>query len=212
MKTFITLLITITSFSSAFSYPITATIVFENNTDKTSISGVFHIEETNQTVAVNSLDDFTIELPKIGKYHFGFYSEDVNAWTSYPVRITDRKNTITIRLESKSEESILNACENHFLGIDISNLSIEQFEERMTLGTINFIVHGLVPPNPEAVDGFKIAYGVGFTSENCVVDPISFKIATATNKRIEAYLTSKFGENWKNKVPATPFGLQLNPL
>ena len=186
-----------------------ATIVFENNTEKTSITGVFYITETNQSFEVNALDDFTVELPKKGKYHFNFYSEDVNAFTYYPVRITEQKNTITIRLETKTKAIVLYQSEKHYPLKDISNLTVDQLEESIALGTINFIVYGIIAPDPETVRAFKTEYSIGFTSENCVVDPISFKIAMRSNKKIEVYLTSKFGNDWKNKLPATPFGLQL---
>lgn len=210
MKAIICLLVLTTSITSVFSRPITALITFENNTDNTSISGVFYITETNQSIQVNSLDSFTIQLPKYGKYHFRFYSEDVHAFTSYPVKITERKNVITIRLENKTKEVASAPTERRFPMQDISNISTEHLEEGIALGSINFIAHGLVAIDPEAAKIFKSAYGVGFISENCVVDPISFKTAMQTNKRIEAYLISKFGEDWKNKLPATPFGLQLD--
>lgn len=209
MKLFISVLIAVASFFSAFSNQITATVVFDNFTQKNTISGVFYITETSQSFQVNSLDKFTVELPKKGKYHFRFYSEDVNALLYYPVRITEQKNTITIRLENKLEDAASNPSAKHFPLKDISNFTIEQLEEDIALGIINFIVHGLVPPEPEAVEIFKNEYGIGFTSENCVVDPMSFKIAMNNNKKIEAYLTSKYGKDWKNKIPATPFGLQL---
>lgn len=204
------MLIVAASFSSAFSNPITATIVFENSTDKTSISGVFYISETNQSFTINSLDKFTVELPVKGKYNFEFYSEDVQTSISYPVRITERKNTITIRLEKKVEDVTSILSQERFPLKDISTFSPEQLEEAIALGTINFIVHGLVPPAHGVVKIFKTKYGVGFTSENCVVDPISFKIAISTNKKIEAYLTSKYGNDWENEIPAQPFGLQLS--
>lgn len=209
MKTFISILTILASISSAFSYQITATIVFDNTTKKTSVSGVFYITETNESFQVNSLDNFTVELPKKGKYHFRFHSEDVNAFTPYPVRITERKNTIKIKLENKTEAIASDPSVKHLPLTDISDFSLEQLEEGIALGSINFIVHGLVAPDPEAVNIFKMEYGVGFTSENCAVDPISFQIAMTTNKKIEEYLTITFGNDWKNNVPAQPFGLQL---
>lgn len=206
MKTLLSFIIVLASFSTAFSYQITATVILENNTEKTTLSGVFYITETNQSFPVNSLNDFTVELPEKGKYNFKFYSEEVNAFTNYSVRITEQKTTITIRLENKTEDSISNAT------ADISSFSTKQVEEGIAMGTINFIVHGLVAPDPKAIKLFKTAYGVGFTSENCVVDPMSYKIALNTNKRIEDYLTSKFGNDWKIMIPAHPFGLQSNTL
>ncbi|MGC1633275.1 MAG: hypothetical protein WA749_14295 [Gelidibacter sp.] len=210
MKLIIYLLALTTSFTSAFSSPITALITFENNTDNTSIKGVLYITETNQSLLVNALENFTVELPKSGKYQFRFYSEDVYAFTSYPLRITERKNVITIRLENKTEKVASAPTVRRFPRQDISSFSTEQLEEGLAWGTINFIVHGLVAIDSEAANIFKTAYGIGFTSENCVVDPISFKTAMQTNKKIETYLISKFGHDWKNKLPATPFGLQLD--
>ena len=209
MKFYFSILIVFGSFFSDISNPITATIVFENNTEKTSISGVFYITETNQSFEVNSLDDFTIELPKKGKYHFGFYSEDVNAFTYYPVRITNKKNTITIKLKNKPDLA-LKPSVKYFALKNISDFTTEQLEDGMAAGTINFIVHGLIAPEDDKVQLFKEKYGVGFISENCVVDPMSFKIAMKVNKKIEVYLTDKFGEDWRKGLPATPFGLQLS--
>lgn len=209
MKTVISLLIAVLFCSSVFSYPITATIIFENHTDNTSISGMFYIAETNQSLEINSLDRFSIELPKKGKYHFSFHSEDVNAFITYPVRMTKRKNTITIRLESKITDYQTSTALVSFRKKDISNFSIEQIEEGLENGIINFIVHGLVVLNPNTVKAFKRKYGVGFISENCVVDPISFRVAMDNNKKIADYLTSKFGDDWKNELPTQPFGLPL---
>ena len=207
MKTFIYILIATLSFSSAYSYQITATIVFENLNEKTYISGVFLISETNEKFEINSLDKLSIELPKKGKYEFRFHTEEVNALTSYPARITNINNIITIRLENKTEDTFFGKPVNRFPITDISEYNAEQIEESIANGTINFIVHGLFAPDPEKVQAFKMSYGVGFISENCVVDPIAYKVAMNNNKKIDAYLTSKFGHDWKNKLPAQPFGL-----
>lgn len=210
MKTFSNLLFFFATINSTFSTPITALIVFENNTDQTNISCQFYIAETNQRIPFNSLDSFTSELPKNGTYHFRFYADDIDASTIYPVRLTGRKHTVIIRLENKTEAVVSNPTAKHFPMKGICNYSKEQLEQSIKLCTINFIIHGLVAINPETVDILKTAYGVGFTSENCVVNPMWFKIAMQTNKKIEAYLISLFGKDWKNKLPATPFGLQLD--
>lgn len=206
MNVFISILLTTFSFTSVFSDEITATVVFENLTDKTSISGVFYVAETNQNLQISSLDNFTITLPKKGKYQFKFYSEDVNAFTYYPIRITERKNTVTIRLENKTTNAVIIARSSSIK--DISSFSNEQIEEGVNNGTINFIVHGLIALSPEDIRPFKDVFGVGFISENCVIDPISFRTTMNTNKKIQDYLTLKFGEVWKEKLPAQPFGLQ----
>lgn len=207
MKLLLSLLISAFSSFYAFSDQISATVVFENQSEQTSISGVFYILETNQTFQIKSMEKFTIELPKKGKYHFEFFSEDVNAFTYYPVKITERKNTVTIKLENKATGSKDVAAANTLL-IDISSYSEEQIEAGVNDGSINFIFHGLMSLSPEAVKTFKDEFGVGFRSENCVIDPISFKMAMNINKKLEMYLNSKFGESWKAKLPAQPFGLQ----
>lgn len=207
MKLLLSLLISAFSSFYAFSDPISATVVFENQSEQTSISGVFYILETNQTFQINSLNSFSIEIPKKGKYHFEFFSEDVNAFTYYPVKITERKNTVTIRLENKAAYSKKAVAASSTL-LDISSFSEEQIEAGVDDGSINFIFHGLMSLSPEAVKSFKNDFGVGFISENCVIDPMSFKMAMNINKTIEKYLNLKFGESWKAKLPAQPFGLQ----
>ena len=207
MKHFIYIIIAILSCSSAYSYQITATIVFENLTEKTSISGMFIIPETNQKFEIKSLDKFTIELPKPAKYEFQFQTEEGNALICYPARITNLNNIITIRLENKAQDGYIGSNVNPVTITEISEYNTQQMEDGVAYGTINFIVHGLLAPDPEKIKAFKKSYGVGYRSENCVVDPISFKVAMSNNKKIEAYLTSKFGDDWKIKLPAQPFGL-----
>ena len=169
---------------------------------------MFYILETQQTIQINSLETFTIELPSKGKYQFEFYSDQVNALTYYPTKITTRKNTVTIRLRTKTKTIKAPTTGRSFPLIDISDFSEEQLEEGINNGSINFIFHGLITLSPEAIKPFKEAFGVGFISENCVVDPVSFRIAMSTNKKIENYLNLKFGEVWKEQLPAQPFGLQ----
>lgn len=208
MKTVINILIATISFSSALSAQVTATIVFQNLTEKTTVSGVFYINETHQSIPVNSLENLSVDLPKNGTYNFQFYSDNVRAFIHNPVRITNRKNTVIIRLEDKLKNDDLSNIPNPFLIKNISDFSIEQIEEAITLGTINFIVHSLVALHPESAKSFKNEFGVGFISQNCVIDPVSFKIAMANNKRIETYLNLKYGKGWKNKLPMLPFGMQ----
>jgi hypothetical protein len=209
MKLFLSILALLFSLNTFVSDPVTASVVFENLTEKTSVSGVFYITETNQQIEISTLDDFKIKLPKKGKYQFRFYSEDVNAVTYYPVRITDLKNTVTIRLENKSKPIIDNNFPAYFPTEDLAKFSKDQIKERIVNGTVNFIIHGLVEPNFEISQAFKDEYGIGIIIKNCVVDPISYKTAVNNNKIIAEYLTSIFGTEWQIKLPAKPFGLQL---
>ncbi|MBJ7880884.1 hypothetical protein [Gelidibacter salicanalis] len=90
---------------------------------------------------------------------------------------------------------------------DITNLSTEELTEHIANGTVNFIIHGLVAISPETFNAFKEEYGIGLISGSCVVDPISYEVAQNNNKKLAAYLTSLYGNDWKNKLPAQPFGL-----
>ena len=62
--------------SIAIEARIVATVKFENFTDEKFSSGEFKIFETGDTFQINSEENFTIELPKKGKYQFSFYSND----------------------------------------------------------------------------------------------------------------------------------------
>ena len=209
MKIFTSALIALTCFSSALSNQIKATVVFDNFNQKTTISGVFYNTETSQAYKINSLDSFTVELPEEGKHYCSFGSDEAKVTTYYPVRIRKRKNTITMRLEDEKGAILLNQPELNFHLKDISNYMTEQVDKAIRLGTINFIIHGLMPSELQAVELFKTTYGIGFISENCVINPLAFKMTLHINKRIQDYLTSKYGNEWTKEIPATPFGLQL---
>lgn len=207
MKPLLSILISIFTLTTALSKEIKVNVVFENLTEHSTISGVFYISETQERIPINSLEKFTITLPSKGKYQFKFYSEEVNAHTYYPVRMTHQKNTVTIRLKDKttSQEHAISSINSPIK--DISSFSMEQIEEEIQNESINFIVHSLITISPEQIEAFKKMFGLGFRIENCVVDPISFKTAMSTNKKLELYLNMKFGEVWKAHLPAQPFGL-----
>lgn len=209
MKLFSSIAAVLLSLNAAAYEPITATVVFENLTEKTSISGVFYVMETNQQIEINTLDAFKIELPEKGKYEFQFYSEDVYAIVSYPMRITNRKNTVTIRLESKSKLISKSNFLVYYPTKNLSELSTDQMKVHVANGAVNFILHGLVEINIETYQAFKNTYGVGFISKNCVIDPISYKTAVNNNKKVAEYLTFIFGNDWQDQLPAQPFGFQL---
>ena len=54
MKIFTGALIALICFSSALSNQIKATVVFDNSTQKTTVSGVFYNTETSQAYKINS--------------------------------------------------------------------------------------------------------------------------------------------------------------
>ncbi|MCK0124917.1 hypothetical protein MWU76_10945 [Gelidibacter sp. F2691] len=203
----INLVFTILSFNGTIAEPITATVIFENFTNQSTVHGILYITETNQQIKMNTLDSFNVELPKEGRYEFRFHSEDATTFTSYPSKITKKNNVITIRLMKKPEGEKNNFILASGTTKDISKLSPDDIKREITAGRVNFIIHGLVAINPDNFQAFKKEYGIGFLSENCVIDPLTHKTSQDNNKAIAAYLTSLYGKDWELKLPAQPFGL-----
>lgn len=156
--------------SIAFAKEIKARVVFENLTTMDLISGEFFIVDLNQKIEVNKAEDFTITLPKNGKYEFDFRAENFNVKISYPSQMTQRTNTIIIRLYGKNETNV----DEVFSLSNASNLNLsdEQIEERISQETLNFIIPGIDNSIPEDYVKFKEKYGVGLFKENCAIDPL----------------------------------------
>jgi hypothetical protein len=209
MKKIIITLITVLTFtvSKANDKEIIAEVVFENLTGKELNSGEFFITETNERIEIKDTQSFKITLPSKGKYQFGFATEDFTAYTYYPSRITNNKNTITIRLVEKTKLTLNNGTFSFPMNLD-TNLTTEQIEKRISEGTLNFITHGINSSIPEEYVRFKEKYGIGLIKENCVVDPLSFKKARENNQMIFDYLNKKYGTDWLNELPTKPFGIK----
>jgi hypothetical protein len=142
-KTFLTLILALTfTVSKATEKEIIAEIVFENLTGKELNSGEFFITETNERIEIVNTKNFKITLPSKGKYQFGFATEDFTAYTYYPSRITNKKNTITIRLVEKRELTFNHANLSFPMNLD-TNLTNEQIEKKIAKGNLNFIIHGI---------------------------------------------------------------------
>ncbi len=207
-KIFITLILALTcTISKATEKEIIAEVVFENLTNKEFTSGEFTIMNSNRKIEVNKAENFKITLPKKGKYQFSFVSDEFTAYTFYPTRINNRKNTITIRLMEKTELSISGEVFSFPMNLD-TNLTDEQIEQRIENGTLNFIMHGINNSIPKEYLKFKEKYGIGLIKENCVIDPLSFKKTTENNQMIFDYLNKKYGENWLNELQTKPFGIK----
>lgn len=190
----------------AFAAEIEATVVFENLTSKELTLGEFTIITLNKTTKITKAESFKITLPEEGKYQFSFVSNDFMAYTFYPARINKNKNTITIRLKEKNE---LKKLETHsFVANSDSKLTIEQIENRLAKGTLNFIMHGIDNAIPEDYLKFKEKYGIGVIKKNCVLDPLSFKKATENNQMIFDYLNQKYGTEWLIELNSKPFGIK----
>ena len=209
MKTIILTLILALTFtiSKATENEIIAEVIFENLTGKELNFGEFFITETNERIKINDTKSFQITLPSKGKYQFGFSTEDFTAYTYYPSRITNKKHTITIRLVEKTQLTFNNGNFSFPMNLNI-NLTDEQIEKRISAGKLNFIIHGIDNSIPKEFSDFKEKYGIGLVKENCVIDPMSFKIATENNIMIADYLNKKYGGNWLKELPIKPFGIK----
>jgi hypothetical protein len=207
-KIFITLIVALTfTVSKANEKEIIAVVVFENLTGKELNSGEFFITETNTRIEIKDTQSFKITLPAKGKYQFGFATEDFNAYTYYPSRITTNTNTITIRLVEKTKLTLKNEIFSFPVNLD-TNLTDEQMEKRISQGTLNFIMHGIDSSIPEEYIRFKEKYGIGLIKENCVIHPLSFQKTRENNQMIFDYLNKKYGTDWLNELPTKPFGIK----
>jgi hypothetical protein len=209
MKKLILILIVIFSINSSIASEkkIKAKVIFENFTSEKFSSGEFKIIETGETIQINSEENFTIELPKKGKYQFSFYSNDYISYVYYPSRISEKKNTITIRLTKQKSSNLKNEYLIYTEYVDLK-MTNQVILERINTKKLNFIVHGIQNNTPENYSEFIEKYGIGFKTENCVVDPISFKKATENNKRIIEYLNKTYGKEWIEQLPTRPFGFK----
>ncbi|AMM50864.1 hypothetical protein TH61_06240 [Rufibacter sp. DG15C] len=183
---------------------ITAHIIFENRTAKQLTAGKFYIKELEKTLDITSTETFTVTLPEKGKYSFGFRADEFEAYTMYPARITENNNIITIRLEAKYSKIVPKI---EMLTPVITHLTNEQLDALVTRGEVNFIFHCLYKLNLDFT-AFRATYGVGYTAKNCVIDPVTLKYTSEHNKRLEEYLTQKYGEGWKQDLPAHPLGIK----
>lgn len=174
--------------SITFANPITVKVSFDTKTAIQFTEGVFKIKETSEELIISELEDFEITLPEKGKYEFSFESKGFTAYTIYPVRMNTRKNTITIRLE-----------EIHF----------QKKEVALKTKTVDyFIFNGVTNDISDAWKDFYEKYGVSKITENCVVDPLSYRKAVEQNQKMYNQLNQKFGKDWIEDLPEIPFGLR----
>ncbi|MEL4309084.1 FEKKY domain-containing protein [Joostella sp. CR20] len=191
---------------ASFAKEIEVTIVFEKFTEKENISAELLIIETNQRIEINQIENFKVTLPEKGKYKFSFISKDFIGYTTYPKRINEKNNTVTIKLFSKSE-----LAEN---GIYVPSLELEtdltdeQIKQRIESGTLNFIMHGIDSSVPKEYLEFKEKYGIGLVKKNCMIDPLSFKNTIKNNQMIYEYMNRIYGTEWLNELTSKPFGIK----
>lgn len=209
MKKLTLILIVIFNINSSIATEkkIVAKVIFENFTNEKFSSGEFKIFETGETFQINSEENFTIELPEKGKYQFSFYSNDYISYVYYPSKISEKKNIITIRLTKKKSSNLKNENLNLSEYVDLK-MTDQVILEKINTKKLNFIIHGINNNTTENYSEFMEKFGIGFKTENCVVDPISFKKATENNKRIIEYLNKTYGKDWIKELPTKPFGFK----
>tara|TARA_R110002124_G_scaffold38485_3_gene122110 strand:+ start:291 stop:920 length:630 start_codon:yes stop_codon:yes gene_type:complete len=207
-KIIVVLLLSLTNFiCKASDKVIIAEVIFENTTGKTFNSGEFYITETNKKFTISTLSSFKITLPATGKYQFSFTSADFIAYTSYPAVINERKKTIRVTLVENKQ--LIKTTGNLVARTTLNkDLTTEQFEQQIQTGHIYFILHGLDNSIPEEYIAFHNKYGINVRKENCVLDPVSFKMTTENNQIIAKYLTIKYGNEWLLELPTKPFGVK----
>ncbi len=209
MKKLTLILIVIFNINSSIASEkkIVATVIFENLTNEKFSSGEFKIFETGEIFQINSDENFTIELPEKGKYQFSFQTNEFISYVYYPSKISAKKNIITIRL-TELKSSIF---KNEILSFsDYADLKMtdQVILEKINNKKLNFIIHGINNNTPENYSEFLEKFGIGFKTENCVVDPISYKKTTENNKRIIEYLDKTYGKDWIKELPTKPFGFK----
>ena len=208
-KAFLFIFLLSTIISHATEKEIVAEVVFENYTNINLTTGKFFITELNKTIDIDSEENFTIILPNKGKYQFSFYTENFDSYTYYSARITSNKNVITVRLQEKGKKfnykskTQSNFNDTNEFAVDYENNVSNKSEE----DGMNFIFNG-INSSPVDFKAFKAKYGIGIVTKNCVVDPLTFKKSIEHNKYIIEHLNDKFGDEWKNDLPAQPFGVQ----
>lgn len=190
--------------SYAINKPIVAKVFFKNLTEKQLNSGEFIVVETGQKIEINNTKSFEIKLPKSGKYSFKFSTDDFTVYTYYPSRITKKKNVIIILLVEKNTVNVKNGTFSVPLYSD-TKLSDKEIEEKIKARALNFILHGLNNSQRTEFSSFKKEYGIGFVTENCVVDPLSFSKAINNNIMITEYLNKKYDKNWQKEIANKTF-------
>lgn len=133
-------------------------------------------------------------------------SDDFTAFTFYPLKINKRKYIITVRLVEKNE---FRSAKIYSFPMNLeTDLTDEQIEQRISNGTLNFIIHGIDNSIRKEYLDFKEKYGIGPVKKNCVIDPLSFKKATENNQLIFDYLNKKYGTEWLAELNTKPFGIK----
>jgi hypothetical protein len=194
--------------SKGFSEPITIKIEFDVEENITSLQGVFSVAETNQTFVVESDEGFSLKLPKAGRYNFYFKADGYLSYLNFPQRITNKNNIIVIKLKqypviSVSEYTLYKALTEN------EQYSNKQLDSLSKSNNLRFIVHGLNNSLTKKMAQFTKKYRVGFSFENCTIDPMSFDRASYNNKVIHDFLNYKFGSSWKSELPIKPIGFKI---
>ncbi|MCJ8498826.1 hypothetical protein MVI27_11255 [Chryseobacterium salipaludis] len=102
--------------------------------------------------------------------------------------------TFNIHEESREKTELL----------PVSIATQENFEQLLQEKKLTFVTYGIMAQD---YTDFEEKYGIRVKSENCVIPSDSGPVVE-NNRLIAAYLTSQFGNGWKNDLRLLPFGLE----
>ncbi len=85
----------------------------------------------------------------------------------------------------------------------------DEISQLLAQGKVAFINVGINNHVPQEYVALKNKFGVGYVTENCATDPISFQQATTNNQVIGAYLTNLYGTAWLSNLKQKPLGVEI---
>lgn len=195
----VTLLLTLTT---TYAKEFTARVTISNETDIPFSKGTLYIDALHYKHEFTTTGEFMLTIPDNGKYVIRFESENFICTTLYPVRLNKRNAQIQVKLTET-----LNIANQIPLNTTLIHKRLTIAEQIEAGQSVNFVINGITPIPPQTYALFKEKYGIGIVTENCAVDPISFRNAKLHNQAIANYLTEKFGTEWKEDLPISILGI-----
>ncbi|TKD65367.1 hypothetical protein [Flavobacterium sp. ASW18X] len=186
----------------SFAKEVAVTIQFKNKTDIAFQKGFLIIEETQQKIAFTNTATRQVLLPQKGRYKLDFVSKGFFASINAPKLLKNKSITTITLLDSNSSIPFVTNTYGH-------ELTPTVIEEQLAKGTLNFIIHTILPTDNKRQAAFKKNVGIGFIFKNCAIDPISFANAQKHNAALANYLLDKYGNDWLKALPVTPTGISI---
>ncbi|MFD0993812.1 FEKKY domain-containing protein [Tenacibaculum geojense] len=187
-------------YTSIFAKEVSLTVKLLNTTNKEMVYGELVINELSKKVTINNTDNFTVQLPRKGKYTFNFYAPAFYTYILQPKKITSKKNVITIVLKNLD-------VRNSFFSTEKVGCNKHQLATKLENEGLNFTVFGIYDNNPKGLNEFKEKYNVGVETNNCVISPDLYNKAVTRNRLIYELLTEKYGDKWLKELPVSVLGI-----